>query len=88
MITRIAQISATHLSPSKPFFRSNFDLVAEHLREVAPDLVINTGDLALDGADSDDDLLEAVGAHRSPRTPADHVTRLSSNRRLPDTQHP
>ena len=42
MITRIAQISDTHLSPTKPYFRSNFDLVAEHLRVYAPDLVINS----------------------------------------------
>ncbi len=63
MITRIAQISDTHLSPTKPYFRSNFDLVAEHLRAYAPDLVINTGDLALDGADHDGDLAEARAAH-------------------------
>ncbi len=65
MITRIAQISDTHLSPTKPYFRSNFDLVAEHLRANAPDLVINTGDLALDGADHDEDLAEARAAHHA-----------------------
>ncbi|MGL4441526.1 MAG: metallophosphoesterase family protein [Bosea sp. (in: a-proteobacteria)] len=63
MITRIVQISDTHLSPAKPYFRSNFDLVAEHLRSTRPDLVINTGDLALDGADHDADLHEALVAH-------------------------
>lgn len=63
MITRIAQISDTHLSVSRPFFRGNFDLVAEHLRSHAPDLVVNTGDLALDGADHEADLLEARDAH-------------------------
>ncbi|MGL4439195.1 MAG: metallophosphoesterase family protein [Bosea sp. (in: a-proteobacteria)] len=63
MITRIAQISDTHLSPAKPYFRSNFDLVAEHLRGNAPDIVINTGDLALDGADHEADLVEARAAH-------------------------
>lgn len=63
MITRIAQISDTHLSPGKPFFRENFDRVAEHLREGAADLVINTGDLALDGADHEADLIEARTAH-------------------------
>jgi 3',5'-cyclic-AMP phosphodiesterase len=61
--TRIAHISDTHLSPSRPFFRSNFDLVAEHVRRAAPDLIINTGDLALDGADSEDDLQEAAALH-------------------------
>ncbi len=65
MITRIAQITDTHLSPAKPYFRSNFDLVAAHLRESRADLVINTGDLALDGADHDADLIEAREAHAS-----------------------
>lgn len=64
MTIRIAQISDTHLSPTRPYFRRNFDLVAEHLRAERPDVVINTGDLALDGADSDDDLGEALRAHR------------------------
>lgn len=65
MITRIAQISDTHLSPGKSWFRGNFDLVAEHLRSNGPDLVVNTGDLALDGADDEADLIEARAAHAS-----------------------
>lgn len=63
MTVRIAQISDTHLSPDKPFFRSNFELVAEDLRQRRPDIIINTGDLALDGADSDADLLLAKELH-------------------------
>ncbi len=65
MITRIAQITDTHLSISKPYFRQNFDRVAEHLAAAGPDIVINTGDLALDGADHDADLHEAQDAHRA-----------------------
>jgi 3',5'-cyclic AMP phosphodiesterase CpdA len=65
MTVRIAQISDTHLSPTKPYFRQNFDLVAEHLRHAKPDMVINTGDLALDGADAEDDLIEAAHAHKA-----------------------
>ncbi|MGL5115782.1 MAG: metallophosphoesterase family protein [Beijerinckiaceae bacterium] len=64
MITTIAQISDSHLSPSKAFFQSNFDLVAEQLRRERPDMVINTGDLALDGADSEADLALAADAHK------------------------
>ncbi len=63
MPVRIAQISDTHLSPSKPFFRSNFDLVAENLRDRRPDIIINTGDLALDGADHQADLVLAKQLH-------------------------
>jgi 3',5'-cyclic-AMP phosphodiesterase len=63
MPVRIAQISDTHLSPSKPFFRANFDLVAENLRDRRPDIIINTGDIALDGADHEADLILAKELH-------------------------
>ncbi|MGL4635762.1 MAG: metallophosphoesterase family protein, partial [Beijerinckiaceae bacterium] len=63
MAVRIAQISDTHLSPGKPFFRSNFDLVSQNLRDRRPDIVINTGDLALDGADLTEDLVLAKDLH-------------------------
>lgn len=62
MITRIAQISDTHLSESKPLFDGNFAPTAEQLRKAKPDLVIHTGDLSLDGADSDDDLRHGTAA--------------------------
>jgi 3',5'-cyclic-AMP phosphodiesterase len=63
MSVRIAQISDTHLSPSKPFFRSNFDLVADDLSNRRPDMIINTGDLSLDGADHEADLILAKDLH-------------------------
>ena len=63
MITRIAQVSDAHLSDARPFFAANFALVAEAVRAAAPDLMLATGDLSLDGADSDDDLTHAVAAH-------------------------
>ncbi len=53
---RIVQITDTHLSPSKAHFTKNWQPLAEWLEEVQPDLVIHTGDLAVDGADFDDDL--------------------------------
>lgn len=65
MITRIAQISDTHLSGSKPWFRQNFDRIADHLTTERPDIVVNTGDLALDGADHDADLDAAISAHQA-----------------------
>lgn len=63
MITRIAQVSDAHLSPTRPFFAENFARVAEAVRGAKPDLVLATGDLSLDGADSDADLEHAVAAH-------------------------
>lgn len=60
MTFRIAQISDTHLSRARPLFDGNFSPLAEALRAAKPDLVIHTGDLSLDGADSDDDLRHGV----------------------------
>jgi Icc protein len=62
MITRVAQISDTHLSKSRPLFDGNFAPVQDALRQAKPDLVIHTGDLSLDGADSADDLRHAAAA--------------------------
>jgi len=63
MTFRIAQISDTHLSPSKPHFVGNFRAIASKLRRDEPDLVINTGDISLDGADSAEDLAFARDLH-------------------------
>lgn len=49
MAFRLAQISDTHLSPTHPEFSTNFTVLAEHLRQSAPDLVINTGDVSAHG---------------------------------------
>jgi 3',5'-cyclic-AMP phosphodiesterase len=70
MITRLAHFSDPHLSPSKPYFRGNFDLVAAHIAAAKPDIVVNTGDLSLDGASDDAalaeaDLSAAVAAHKA-----------------------
>lgn len=48
---RIVQISDTHLSPREPRFDANWRATLAFLQTLTPDLVIHTGDLALDGAD-------------------------------------
>lgn len=63
MTFRLAHISDSHLSADKPFFAQNFNLVAEALRASKPDLVVNTGDMSLDGAAVDGDLAEARRLH-------------------------
>lgn len=63
MSFRIAQISDTHLSPLRDRFVGNFERVAEALRARGPDLVINTGDVTLDGADDIGDLSFARELH-------------------------
>jgi 3',5'-cyclic-AMP phosphodiesterase len=67
MTFRIAQISDTHLSARAPFFKSNFDLIIADVAVQNPDLIINTGDLSLDGAGGSEDLMYALAAHRDMR---------------------
>jgi alkaline phosphatase D len=59
----ILQISDAHLSPRSPLFRENFARIRALAEAIAPDLVVATGDLSLDGADSDDDLAFAAALH-------------------------
>lgn len=53
---RIVQVSDTHLSAARQGLVDNWDICAEAIRALSPDLVINTGDASFDGADSDADL--------------------------------
>lgn len=59
MVFRIAQISDTHLSEQKPFFVENFRRIGAALRADRPDLVLNSGDISLDGAAGEADLAAA-----------------------------
>lgn len=63
----LAQISDTHLGAGTPLFRGNFDLMAAALAADPPDILVATGDLSLDGADSEADL--AFAATRFRRLP-------------------
>ncbi len=63
MVLRIAQVSDAHLSPRVPAFEGNFDSVAQAVRDAAPDLMLASGDLSLDGADHEEDLRHAFARH-------------------------
>src|SRR6476660_9234578 len=63
MTFRIAQISDTHLSDSKPFFVDNFVRIGEAIKQSRPDLMLNSGDISLDGAGSEADLAAAKLLH-------------------------
>lgn len=65
----IAQITDTHLALTKPFFRDNFAVVAAALRARRPDLVVNTGDVSVNGADLREDLEAARTMHEELRLP-------------------
>lgn len=56
MTVRVVQISDTHLSEARPLFQANFEALCAWLHANPPDLLICTGDISLDGADSDKDL--------------------------------
>lgn len=59
----LVQISDTHLSPTYGFFCANFLRAVDEINRLAPDLVINTGDVALSGPDHGDDVPFAAWAH-------------------------
>lgn len=49
-MTRIIQISDTHMSGVKPHFVGNWAPLRDWIAQQAPDLVIHTGDVTVDGA--------------------------------------
>jgi 3',5'-cyclic AMP phosphodiesterase CpdA len=57
---RIIQISDTHLSRRKAHFVDNWAPLARWIEAEHPDLVIHTGDVTIDGAEIDDDLVFAA----------------------------
>ncbi len=56
---RIAQVTDLHLSREFPLFLLNWEILAERLRELAPELVLVTGDLGLSDPDRERDLVFA-----------------------------
>jgi 3',5'-cyclic AMP phosphodiesterase CpdA len=55
-MTRVLQISDTHLSPAKQHFAGNWSPLRDWVLQQNPDLVIHTGDLTVDGADQEADM--------------------------------
>ena len=55
-MTRVIQISDTHLSPGKRHFAANWAPLAAWTTAQAPGLVIHTGDITVDGADVEADM--------------------------------
>jgi 3',5'-cyclic-AMP phosphodiesterase len=69
MTFRIAHVSDAHLSAEKPFFLANFDRVSADIAGRGVDLVLDTGDLSLDGADVVEDLEAARARHEAHGLP-------------------
>lgn len=53
---RIVQVSDTHFSADYPALVANWECCTKAIRSLRPDLVVNSGDLSFNGADSDEDL--------------------------------
>jgi Icc protein len=83
MTFRIAQISDTHLSGSKPFFVDSFVRVGEAIQASEPDLLLNSGDISLDGAAEEADLAAARLLHDGLSLP---MRFLPGNHDLGDSQ--
>jgi len=58
-LTRVVQVSDSHLSPHAPYADENWRAVLDHLDRDPPALVIHTGDISLNGADDIADLQHA-----------------------------
>ena len=52
----IVQVSDAHLSPEHAFPTENWKIVAGHINDLAPDLVIHTGDTTVDGVGNPEQL--------------------------------
>lgn len=66
---RVILVSDTHLGVKTEHFRANWAVTRDWIAERAPDLVINTGDMSLDGAELAEDLDFAVACHRHLSAP-------------------
>jgi 3',5'-cyclic-AMP phosphodiesterase len=65
MTVRIAQISDLHASPEQPAFNANMGMLMEAVRDLRPDLLLNTGDLGLYGERDNGDIACALDAQKS-----------------------
>lgn len=66
---KIVQISDTHLSPTKSHFNDNWEPLRAWIETMAPDLVVHTGDVTIDGAYHEDDItfsLDLIGQLSMP----------------------
>ncbi|WP_163848726.1 metallophosphoesterase family protein [Pseudooceanicola aestuarii] len=65
----LIQISDTHLSRERPDFVPNFAIAADHIATAKPDLVVHTGDIAVEATARADDLVHGREAMEALGTP-------------------
>lgn len=66
---KIIQITDTHLSPRKLHFNDNWEPLARWIESERPDFVIHTGDLSIDGADFEEDVVFSMDMMRQLSMP-------------------
>jgi 3',5'-cyclic AMP phosphodiesterase CpdA len=81
----VAQISDTHLSPGKRHFASNWEPLLAWVHSHRPDLVIHTGDVTVDGADVEDDMVFCASILRGLQAP---VLCVPGNHDVGEARHP
>jgi 3',5'-cyclic AMP phosphodiesterase CpdA len=84
-MTRVVHISDTHLSPFKPHFAGNWAPLADWIRAQAPDWVIHTGDVTVDGAGIEAELAHCAALFRALDVP---VLAVPGNHDVGDPGHP
>jgi 3',5'-cyclic AMP phosphodiesterase CpdA len=65
----VIQISDTHLSEERPWFVPNFEAMVAIVSARRPDLVVNTGDISLDGVNRDPELIFSRRCHDALNVP-------------------
>ena len=66
---KIVQITDTHFSPTKRHFNENWPPLLAWLAAQKPDLIIHTGDLTIDGADQESDIVFSLALMRQASAP-------------------
>lgn len=82
---RVVQISDTHLSPTKRHFASNWAPLLAWVKAQAPDLIIHTGDVTVDGADVEEDCRHCAGLLKELPAP---VLAVPGNHDVGEANHP
>jgi predicted phosphodiesterase len=82
---RVLQISDTHLSPTKRHFERNWQPLKAWIAAQRPDLIIHTGDVTVDGADQDGDMLHCAELMRDLGVP---VLSIPGNHDVGEAHHP
>jgi 3',5'-cyclic AMP phosphodiesterase CpdA len=80
-MARIVVLSDIHISPTHGFFWDNFRRAAEHADRLAPEAVIVSGDLCINGPDSDAEIAFAHEALQGLKAP---VKALAGNHDVGD----